>query len=76
MPRLAFWGTVGEGLAVQSLLNAIESTDPDGHPSVWDVAQRPFTPAAPKAAETVMETTISAAAVADRLASARRLIPA
>ena len=58
--RLTFWGAVGEGMAVQSILNAIESSDPDGHPSVWDLAQRPFTPAAPRAAETVTEATVSA----------------
>ncbi len=74
-PRLAFWGAVGEGMAVQSILNAIESSDPDGHPSVWDLAQRPFTPAAPRASGDRDGGDRQRPAVADRLASARRLVP-
>jgi hypothetical protein len=40
IPRLALAVEPGEGAEVELVIDAAESTDPDGNPSFWDLARR------------------------------------
>jgi hypothetical protein len=54
IPNLAVAAETGESFEVQRIIDVVESSDPDGHPSIWELGgQRHVGPQADMAARTV-----------------------